>query len=1016
MTPRPAPQARRRRALAAVAGFGLLAASVGTAAGTATASPAPADAPLVADLTTTKAQSTDPADYADGRYVVTMVEKPAAVYEGGTAGLAATAPEEGQSLATASAPVRAYTAHLEEQQEQAADAVDAEVEESFSAALNGFVADLTAEQAAELAAAKDVLAVTPDEDRAVDTIHSPEFLGLSGEDGLWEELGGTAESGKGVVVGVIDTGMTPDHPSFAGAPVTSTEPSDEVGATWLDADGNIAVRKADGDVYTALCDTGPRFSADQCNSKLVSAQHFSDGFAANVAQKDWTSEEELSPYDADGHGSHTAGTAAGNLDVPAVVDGSEYGLASGMAPAAKVAVYKVCHSSSLPNVGGCFTTDSVAAIDQAVLDGVDVLNFSISGSTTTSLDPVELAFMSAAASGVFVAASAGNSGPGVSTVAHNSPWLTTVAASTHFNYYGTVELGNGELYRGSSVSETGLPQQTPLRLATAVAVATPPTGLSAVLCQPGTLDPAEVAGSVVVCDRGVNARTEKSEVVRDAGGVGMVLANTSPSSLDSDVHVIPTVHVDEVAGAAIKAYAATEGATTALLPGDQTDLAPLATPVVAGFSSRGPALAHAGDLLKPDISAPGVGVLAASAPGSNSGRSFNFLSGTSMSSPHVAGLAALIMGEKPEWSPMAVKSAMMTTAYDLKNDDGSTDRSRFTQGAGHVDPTRFLEPGLVYESDLDDWLSFLEGSSGQDLVDGVEPIDPTQLNGPSIAVGELLGGETVTRTVTATTPGIYRASVDMPGFTTRVTPPVLNFTQAGQSKTFQVRVVRTTAPADAYSAGSLTWTGRGGVSARIPVAARPVSASVPADVTGSVEAGSTTFSVSPGQTAPVAMTVQHGFTPGQRDSGTLARGGEDFVKQVVVPAGGAQHMRADLVAGEGSVDLDLFLETADGSRVLAQSATGSADERIDVRNVPAGTYRLVVDGYDVAATGGDFRLDTFLLNGPTGNATLSPNPVQGPVGRAVPVTISYTGLAADVPHLAVVGYAGTQRRTFVTVD
>jgi len=1014
VTPRPAQQARRRRALAAVAGFGLLAASVGTAAGTATAASLDGLTEVSSDDLALAGPALDAADLEDGRYVVTLREQPAVVYDGGTDGLAPTAPEEGKSLAVASAPVVEYTEHLEQRQEQAAEAVGAEVEESFTAALNGFVAELTAEQAAELSSSKGVLSVAPDEVRQLDTIHSPEFLGLSGDGGLWEELGGTAESGKGVVVGVIDTGMTPDHPSFAGAPVTSTEPSDEVGATWLDADGNIAVRKADGDIYTALCDTGPRFSADQCNSKLVSAQHFSAGFAAAIPPAEWTTEEELSPYDADGHGSHTAGTAAGNLDVPAVVDGTEYGLASGVAPAAKVAVYKVCHSSTRPNAGGCYTSDSVSAINQAVLDGVDVLNFSISGSTTTSDDPVELAFLSAASAGVFVAASAGNSGPGASTVAHNSPWLTTVAASTHFNYYGTVELGNGQRYRGSSVNETGLPAQTPLVLATAVAVATPPTDLLPRLCQPGTLDPAEVAGKVVVCDRGVNARTEKSEVVRDAGGVGMVLANTSPSSLDSDVHVIPTVHVDEVSGAAIKAYAATEGATTALLPDDQTDLAPLATPVVAGFSSRGPALAHAGDLLKPDISAPGVGVLAASAPGSNSGRSFNFLSGTSMSSPHVAGLAALIMGEKPEWSPMAVKSAMMTTAYDLKNDDGSTDRSRFTQGAGHVDPTRFLEPGLVYESDYDDWIGFLEGSTGENQNDAVEPVEPTQFNGPSIAVGELLRSETITRTVTATTPGIYRASVDLPGFTTRVTPPVLNFSQAGETRTFRVTLSRTTAPADAYASGSLTWTGRGGIDARIPVVARPVSVAAPAEVSGSVEDGSVSYSVTPGQGSAIRATVAHGFAPGSRDGGTIQKG-QALAKTVVVPAGGAQHMRADLVAGEGATDLDLYLVNSN-NQTVASSATGDASERIDVSGVAAGTYRVLIRGFETATTGGAFRLDTFLLQGPAGNATVTPDPLQGPVGRPLGVTVGFQGLAADRPSLGIVTYEGTQRRTFVTVD
>ena len=1000
MHPRTSPSARSRRAAATLTGLGLVVATVGSV-GPATAAPAPS--------------TTDAAPAAEafeaGRYVVTLLDDPAASYDGGVGGLAATKPQPGESLDADSAPVRAYRAHLQREQREVAEDADVQVDQQYTAALNGFTADLTAEQAAELAAAKGVLAVTPDEARQLDTTHSPDFLGLTGPEGVWASLGGPDDAGEGVVVGILDSGITPESASFAGEEVTSTTPSDEVGATWREADGSISVQKADGDVFTGFCDSGPTFSADVCDDKLVSAQHFSDGFAANVPRSAWTPEEELSPRDADGHGTHTAGTAVGNDGVPMSVDGNDYGVGSGMAPGAKLAVYKVCHSATTTG-GGCYTSDSVAAIDKAVLDGVDVLNFSISGSLTSSLDPVELAFMSAAASGVFVAASAGNSGPGVSTVAHNSPWLTTVAASTHFNYYGTVELGNGERYRGSSVSSVGLPAQTPLVLSTEAAAAGVAADVAR-LCQPGGLDPAVVTGTVVVCDRGVNARTEKSQVVRDAGGVGMVLANTSPSSLDSDVHYVPTVHVDEVAGAAIKAYAAGDGATAALLTGDQTGLPPLATPVVAGFSSRGPALAHGGDLLKPDISAPGVGVLAAVAPATHGGREFDFLSGTSMSSPHVAGLAALVLAERPEWSPMAVKSAMMTTAYDLKNDDGSTDLSRFTQGAGHVDPTRFLEPGLVYESDYPQWLSFLEGSSGTDLVDGVEPIDPTQLNTPSIAVGELLRSESVTRTVTATTPGLYRATVDVPGFTARVTPPVLNFSQAGQSKTFRVQLVRTTAPNDEYAQGTMTWTGRG-TSARIPVVARPVSAAVPADVTGSVADGAVSFEVTPGQDAPIAMEVAHGFTAGERDAGVLQRS-TVFAKEVVVPAGGTQLLRADLQAGEGSDDLDLNMYDA-ADRLVASSATGSADERIQVADVPAGTYQLEVVGYDVAETGGAYQLDTFQLAGPEGNATISPNPLTGRTGRPAPVTVSYEGLEEGVPHLAQITYAGTTRSTFVTVD
>ncbi len=255
----------------------------------------------------------------------------------------------------------------------------------------------------------------------------------------------------------------------------------------------------------------------------------------------------------------------------------------------------------------------------------------------------------------------------------------------------------------------------------------------------------------------------KSAAVKQAGGLGMVLTNTAPGSLDSDFHAVPTVHVDEVAGAAIKAYVASTAAPTAAFEvGDTTGGPPTVVPQIAGFSSRGPAIANDSDVIKPDITGPGVSVLAAVAPPSGMGRKFDLYSGTSMSSPHIAGLAAFILGRNPGWSPMTVKSAMMTTAYDLKKADGSADTDPFAQGAGHVDPKRFFDPGLVVTSDEDDWLGFMNGQ-GAGFPD-IEPIEANALNTPSIAQGQVAASTTITRTFTGlqvgrgTWPSTCRAS------------------------------------------------------------------------------------------------------------------------------------------------------------------------------------------------------------------------------------------------------------------
>ncbi|TDD71327.1 protease [Jiangella aurantiaca] len=1004
--PNPIPSPRLALALA-----GVVAAAASSAVAVAGAAPS-ASGDLAAPA---------PRHYADGSYVVVLTGDPAATYDGGVRGLAATAPGDGERLRAGDRAVRDYRAHLGERQRALAADVGAEPLYQYTVAVNGFAAELSAAQAAELAADPQVLAVVPDEPRAVDTVASPEFLGLTGDDGLWSQLGGTAEAGSGVVVGVIDTGIWPESASFAG-PELAGGPTGEIGTAYRTSDTGTAVLKANGDTFTGECETGENWTAGLCNGKLVSARYYDDGFVANVPPEHRDPSEHLSTRDVDGHGSHTAGTAAGNHGVPMSVNGRDFGDGSGMAPGASIAAYKVCWQDDDEATGGCYPSDSVAAIDQAILDGVDVINYSISGATDTLVDPVELAFLSAASANVFIAASAGNSGPDESTVAHNSPWVTTVAASTHQVYEGTVEVGDGRRFRGSMISDAGVPEQTPLVYARDIAA----SGVDpeeAALCAPSSLDGARAAGAVVICDRGVYDRVAKSAEVQRAGGLGTVLGNLDPAeTLNADFHVIPTTHVGAADAAVIREYAATDGATAALLVGDQTDLPPTPKPVLAGFSSRGPALANGGDLLKPDISAPGVDVLAAVAPGPHHGNDYDFLSGTSMAAPHIAGLAALIRAEHPEWSAPAIKSAMMTTAYDLVVASDEPDRDRFHAGAGHVDPARFLDPGLVYESGVRDWLAFMEGAGEDTGVPGVEPIDPSELNQPSIAIGALAGRQTITRTVTAVIPGLYRAGIDVPGFTARVTPSVLHFGRPGQSKTFEVTLTRTRAALDEYAHGILTWSGAG-TTVRSPIVARPVAVAAPAEVTGTGAAGSVTYPVTTSTTGDVDLTLR-GLVPGEVTDGSLTPGeGPDpegnassRLVSFEIPEG-TSLARFDLVAAEESADYDMYVYGPDGAELPVNGATGAASERVDVMAPEPGTYQVLVhmfsspDGSVV-----DFSLRNFAVGADAaGNATVAPDPLPGRAGEPSDVTVGWTGLQAGVPHLGLVGYAATSSVTVVAV-
>jgi subtilisin family serine protease len=952
-----------------------------------------------------------------GNYIVTMAAPPVATYNGGVSGIQATRPARGARLDARSSAVQRYRTHLLGQQSSLLKAAGVKATEQYTVALNGFSARLTSVQAAKLAGSKSVLSVVPDTRRKPDLFETPRFLGLQGPTGAWAQVGGQDKAGKGVVVGVLDTGVWPENPFFAGAPVRRTTPGG-VGSTYV-KDGAIHVVKKDGGEFAGACQAGEQWYPTTCNSKLVGARFYADGFVANVPADLRGEHEFLSPRDGDGHGSHTSSTAVGNPISGMNVSGRQFGASSGMAPAAKLAMYKVCWDSTDDDLDGCFTSDMLAAVDDAVTDGVDVINFSIGGSSPeSSSDPIEIAFLNAAAAGVFVATSAGNSGPGASTVGHNSPWLTTVAAATAHRFEGTVQLGNGTKIRGASFNTTPVPA-SPAILGSAAAVAGADPA-DALLCFENTLDPAKVAGKVVVCDRGVNDRVAKSAEVKRAGGVGLVMTNPTPNSLNADNHSVPTVHVQNTARQAIHDYAATAGATIALLVGDQTGAAPTPLPVVAGFSSRGPDLTSGGDLVKPDITAPGVDIVAAVAPGPHGGNNFEPISGTSMSSPHIAGLAALILGKRPEWSPAAVKSAMMTTATDTKTEAGARNTNPFDQGAGFVAPRRFLDPGLVYDADVVDWIGYLEGT-GVDTGTGVPAIDPSDVNVPSIGIGALAGTQTVTRRVTATRGGTYRATVRLPGIQATVTPSVLRLAK-GQTATFKVTFTRKSAALDTYATGFLTWAS-GSTGVRSPIAVQPVALAAPAEVSGTGTSGTASYAVTAGTTGSIDLSVA-GLTPGEVTAGSVAIGplnpvpGGDAankVFEVAVPEG-TTLARFDEVADDAADDLDMFVFDADFNFV-AQSATGSASERVDLADPAAGTYFVVVNGF--SSTDGQpagFSLRTFTVGSTAaGNLTATPDPLPATLGQPATVTLNWTGLTAGTPYLGTVSYSGSDDRTIVSI-
>jgi subtilisin family serine protease len=976
--------------------LGLIAAA-GLLASTAMSTGAATAAPLTA-ASSAKSQSA-PAAYSAGRYIVTFADDPAASYDGSRKGFAATRPAAGKKLNTDSAAVKAWRGHLTAGHDAALAKVGATKLYDYTVTNNAVAVHLSAKQANGLAKTAGVVSLEKDQLRTPDTTESPAFLGLSAPGGLWSQLGGNKRAGAGTVVGIVDTGIWPESEAFKGGTGIP------IPATWKGG--------------KTSCQAGVNFGTSTCNDKLIGARYYVAGFDKHNIAK----EEFLSPRDGSGHGSHTASTAAGNNGTNVTIDGKRIGTGSGMAPGAKIAAYKVCWEGK-PGVNpGCFNSDSVAAINQAVADGVDVINYSIGGTSESNIfDSVEQAFRAASNAGVFVANSAGNSGPGTSTLDHPSPWLTTVAAGTFRRAFQAVELGNGARYVGASTTP---PLTTPAPLVTAVSVkAASASDANAALCASGTLDPAKATGKVVFCNRGVVDRIEKGFEVKRVGGVGMVMANTSANSLNGDYHPVPAVHINHIDGAAVGAYitAAGAAATAKIVPLTAAELAAAPqVPEVTDFSSRGPSTTTGGDIMKPDITAPGNDVVAAVAPPSNHGRSWDFYSGTSMSSPHIAGIGALLKAAHPTWLPSEIKSALMTSASDTV----SSASNPFAQGAGWVQPNSATNPGLTYPTTPNEYRSYMvsQGAVFNPPFDTLPAISGSDLNSASIAVGKLAGVKTVTRRVhnVSGSARTFTATATVPGFTVTVSPASLTIPANGEA-TFQVTLSRSTAPLGSWAIGKLTWTS-GSYRVRSPITVRPVAISAPSEVHGDASAtGSKTFSVTPGFTGSLTNTVAGlvGVTP---EAGSVAAGPFDTAApaddaatnkySVVVPAG-TKLARYSLDSDDNTADLDLFVYK-DGE-LVALSASGAADEQVTMLNPSAGTYDVYVNGFATPGGATAYHQSNFVVGSASvGNGTVDPNPASVTSGTPTTLTAKWTGLDPAKRWLGLIEYSGATDVTVFSV-
>jgi len=828
-------------------------------------------------------------DAATSRVYIVQLKTPSAAAYQASAGPRVVSKMAGREAPAAfdknSALVQSHVQMLASQQSKVLASIGGSAQKIYSYvyALNGFAASMTPAQADKLRGDGRVLRVWEDEIRPLATRTSPLFLGLFDRDvGL---RGAPGLDGEDIVIGVIDSGIAPNHPSLqdvrrADRPrlCQGTWAESSVLGLWLCRRFDIRADVMDFEEpenWNGACETGEGFTTEDCNNKVIGARFFVDGANASLPID---SRDPLSPADVHGHGTHVATTAAGNK-TSASIFGTLLGRIEGIAPRARIAVYKACWVRTNETSSTCNTSDLANAIDAAVADGVHVINYSVGSSLIDAIAPDDIALINASKAGVLTVVAAGNEGPELATIGSpaGNPSVITAAASSRDGEHSveamqvTAPSSVADRYAVREASFTpALKDRDPIEEQLILADDDDDTdGTVNDGCQP-LINGTEISGRIAYIQRGGCDFDVKIQNAANAGAVAAVVYNIAGNPIvmtgDSGLSDIPalmigqadgTLLLDELNAGQVVDVVLDKGL---LLSRDDTGN------VMAPFSARGPGTVD--DILKPDVTAPGINILAGSTPASITSiadENFAFLSGTSMAAPHVTGVAALLRQGHPEWSPAAIKSALMTTArQDIVQQDDETAAHPFDFGSGHIVPNSANDPGLVYDLSGDEYDAYSCGIQSpaidqarcdQLAADGFS-FAAADLNLPSIAVSRLTSTRTIMRRVTNVGEEAenYTSEIVPPsGFGVQVIPSSISLAP-GQSASFEVTITYLSGPLDLWYFGSLTWRGDTH-SVRSPLAVRAGSVSAPAEVSSFGGTGSLTFPVEFGYTGAYIPVV-----------------------------------------------------------------------------------------------------------------------------------------------------------------